>query len=330
MSVRARCFGALFLVVAVFAVPPTSPASPLDVPAAVPAKFRALVRGRLHRNPKPRSTWESSFRLGSRQGYDLAVFAVDGIVGIVVTRRGRSGPDAESPGRGTAVTGYVARGIVTPRRIKASFGRFGRIAVRFRPSGRVTKSASRRHCRGPDRYTNRFGVFVGNVRFTGEQGYVAVRAHRAKGRIRSPLRLRCSSRGFRASSPRYARPVRGGPSFPFSVLQAGHRKALAATEFLALQIGDRTLYLALTEKSLGSVAVVRYALAAAPSRSFVRNEALTSARLSPPAPFSRTGSYAAAPDGTKSWAGRLAVSFPGAPRVPLAGSQFWVDLESGL
>lgn len=330
MSVRARCSGALLLAAAVFAAPSASPASPLDVPAVVPAKFRALVRDRLRRSPKPRTTWESSFKLGSRQGYDLAVFAVDDIVGIVVNRRGRSVSESLTPGHGAAIAGYVARGVVTPRRIEASFGGFGRIDVRFRPSGRVAKSATRRHCRGPDRYTSRPGVFVGNIRFTGERGYVAVRAHRAKGRVRSPLRLRCASQGFRAAGRRYARPLGGGPRFPFSVLQAGHREVLAATELIALQIGDRTLYLALTEESLGSVAVVRYALALASSRSFAFNEALTSARLRPPAPFSRTGSYAAAPDGTKSWTGRLRVSFPGAPRVSLAGSQFWVDLESSL
>jgi hypothetical protein len=297
----------------------------------LPAKFRALVRARIQEAPNRHRSWESRFELETRQGYDLSVIGVDDIVGIVVTRHRRSGSDrGPSRSRGAAVSAYVARGTVTRRRVEASFGRFGRIAMRFRPSGRVAKPTPRRRCEGSRRYASQPGIFVGRIRFAGEGNYVTVRAHRAKGRIQSPLRGRCRRGRIRTPGQRYARPAEGAPSFPFSVLQAGWREPLAATEFLALQIGEGTLYLAVTEESLGSMAVVRYAFAIAPSRSFVRNEALTSATLRPPRPFVRSGSYAAAPNGAKSWAGRLAVSFPGAPRVPLAGPQFWVDLESGL
>ena len=63
------------------------------------------------------------------------------------------------------MTAYVAHGTATTHRIKASFGDFGAISVRFRPSGRVIKSRKGRGCRGPDRYTSRPGVFaVGDVR----------------------------------------------------------------------------------------------------------------------------------------------------------------------
>lgn len=331
MSVRARWLSVPFLATVLLATPPAAPASPLDIPAAVPKKFRALVRARVH-TAKPRRSWESRFKLQTRQGYDLSVVAVDDIVGVIVTRHRGSGPSRKRFRRfGRAASMYVARGTVTTRRIEASFGQFGRIAVRFRPSGRVVKSSRHRRCKGAHRFTTRPGVFAGRIRFTGEQGYVAVRAHRAKGRIRSPLRLRCaSSRGVRRSPvKRYARPVGGGPGVSFGALEAGWREALASTEFLALQVGGRTLYFALTEETKGKMAVVRYAMAMAPSRSFVRNEALTAAKLEPPRPFAHAGHYVATPEGIRAWGGNLSVAFPGA-RVPLAGPRFWVKLESSF
>ncbi len=329
MNRRARWLCMPFLATALLATPPASLASPLDIPTAVPKKFRALVRARVDA-PKPRRSWESRFQIQTRQGYDLSVVAIGDVVGVIVRRHRAPGSGRKSFRReGKSVSMYVARGTVTTRRIKASFGGLGRIAVRFRPSGQVVKSPRRRRCRGAHRFTSRPGVFVGKVRFTGEKRYVDVRAHRVKGQIRSPLRLRCSSRGpRRASAKRYARPVGNGPGFSFNVLQAGQREALAATEFLAFQVGSKALYFAIREESRGKMAVVRYALAMAPSRSFAKNEALTAAKLDPPRPFSRAGHYVAAADGTKAWGGNLSVAFPGAPRFPLAGPQFWVRLEA--
>ena len=58
------------------------------------------------------------------------------------------------------------------------------------------------------------------------------------------------------------------------------------------------------------------------SKTFVSDDALTSATLRPPAPFHGKGTYSAGPDGTKAWTGPLSVAFPGAPRFPLTGTQF--------
>lgn len=231
MRARAPWLCFPFLVVALLAPSPAAAASPLDIPAAVPAKFRALVRARLH-SPKPRkSSWEPRFQLQTRRGYDLEVIGVDDIVGILVTRHQGTKPSSRRRSRrGTAVTAYVARGTVTSRRIEASFGKFGEVAVRFRPSPRPRKSTPRRRCKGRERFANRSGVFVGSVRFTGEHRYLAVRAHRVKGGIRTPLGRRCAPSRPRVPSRRYSRPVGGGadPFFQASFLQAGWREALAS------------------------------------------------------------------------------------------------------
>ena len=77
------------------------------------------------------------------------------------------------------------------------------------------------------------------------------------------------------------------------------------------------------------MAVIRYGAAAAPSKLFDINDALTSATIAPPAPFHGKGVYSAAPDGMTSWTGPLSVSFPGAPRTPLTGPEFSAELSAG-
>jgi len=310
-------------------MPSASGAAGLDIPAAVPPQFRALVRERLH-TPKPHGRGEYRFDIETEQHYDLSVIAIGNIVVLEVIRASdRAAIQDRSLKRGVAATAYVARGTVTPRRITASFGDLGRVAVRFRPSGRIATSKPRRHCRGTDHYTSHLGVFVGKVRFRGEDHYVSVRAHRAKGRVRTPLHLHCAF-FLRPPRGRAARPVRDLPPFAPTVLAAGHRQALSASELLVFQFGKRTLFLAVTEESHGKVAKVRYAIATAPNRAFTFNEVLNHAVLDPPAPFHGKGIYSATADGVASWSGPLSVSYPDAPRLPFTGPEFKAELASGF
>jgi hypothetical protein len=273
----------------------------------------------------------SRFGLKTRQGYALSVIGLGNVVVVEVTRERRSTPTHNKPSRrGRAVTAYVARGVVTANRIEASFGEFGKISVRFHPSGQVSETKPRRHCEGTDRFTSDLGVFVGSVRFTGENHYVSVRAHRAKGTIRSPLHPRCLSRHFLPPVRRDSRPVREVPSSAPTFLGASWRQAVTSTEFLTIRLGKKTLFLAVTEQSKGSTAEVRYAVAIASSNAFVTDDSMTTAAVTPPAPFDGKGSYSAGPDGTKTWSGSLRASFPGASRLPLTGPQFEVALASGF
>jgi len=309
-------------------VPAGSSASPLDIPAAAPRQFRALVRAKLHTSERRHSA-DTLVELGSQHGYRLTAIGEGNLVAFVVMR-GRDFRHAHpKPGQAISqvVTGYVTRGTVTPSRIEGSFGRFGSIALRFHPSGRAAKQDPGR-CRGHDRFTIRHGVFVGHVRFTGENRYVTVRAHRAKGRVRTPRHLRCRNSHVvelraRASSAKRA-------SQPEEWLFAEDRRPTDSTGLLMAQEGKVALLLALDEETGGKMAVVRYALAVARRQVFSHDDALTSATLRPPRPFHGKGVYRAAPDGTTAWTGSLSISFPGAPRLPLAGADFATDLEVGF
>jgi hypothetical protein len=330
---RPAAVPALLVVLGTLVLPSLATADALDIPAAVPPRFRALVRARLHM-PPPRHPFESRIELKAQHGYEVAVVGEGDVVAVEVIRtkpKAKQGLLEKLFGPKQAVTAYVARGTVTPRRIAAGFGKLGEIDMRFQPSGGVVKSGSHRRCRGTDHFTSRLGVFVGGLRFSGEKHYIAFDSHRAKGRVRSPLRLHCASAAFRRRTETRARPVRRHPSFAPAFLLSSSRHGVSSVELTTLRVGARTLFLAITEEGLSSMARIRYALAIAPTKkSFALNDAVTAATITPPLPFHARGSYSAAPDGTTSWTGPLSVSFPGAPRLPLAGEEFTATLEVGF
>lgn len=322
---------ALLTVASLAVLPQAAGANVFDIPSLVPQRFRAAVRERVH-VAHPHRGFEASLRLQARDGFEIGVFGIGNAVAIEVTR---PNPHPSLFERlfhiQRAATAYVTRGTVTRHRIAASFGHYGRVDVRFHPSGRVTTSDPQRHCTGPDHYTRRLGVFAGTVRFRGEKHYVSTEAHRARGRIRTPLQLACRHFFFALDNPAaLARPVPQHPSFEATALNVGHREATAGTEFFAYRFGRATLFLAMSDENTGRMAKIRYGFATSHSKRFSTNDSLTTATVRPPAPFHGTGSYAAAADGTTTWKGGLSISLPGAPHLSLAGPQFVTTLESGF
>jgi hypothetical protein len=293
------------------------------------------------------------FHLQASNGY--RVYAVgEGATGALVVTRGRH---PHRPGASASV--YIARAKTGGDRFEAKFGSLGRVALRFHPSGRVTYSKARRHCRGPDRYTTHYGVFVGAVRFTGEGGYTSAQAHRVSGRVVTPATLHCA--GFIAGlsqttiwralsapstmslgtprSPGTVAELRSAPSLPHlfggrgrrTVLQASWHRGVAAQAFGAVERGHRRAgFFAGTLQSEGRLAVIRLAAAIGSPADLLASDSLSAATVTPPAPFAGEGAFRHADDGTKSWTGSLTVSFPGAPDVPLTGTQFKVGLSRGF
>ncbi len=245
-------------------------------------------------------------------GYRLGVSTFGSAVFIEVWRGDR--------GRRVA-TSYMARGVARPERLQATFGNFGEVKMRFRPSHHRTWVGQLRTCRGADRFIKRHGIFRGNLRFRGEGGYVNVRIHRAKGAVVVPA-PKCLKHRGRGPGAGFG----FNPFEPQAGLLSVSREGIDSTTFLALEGRRATHFLATTEESRPHVAIVR--IAALRKRSPIRiDEALTTAKLSPPAPFHGTGRYRAYPDGTNSWSGDLSVNFPGAPHFPLTGPTWETFLE---
>jgi hypothetical protein len=273
----------------------------------------------------PASAWgrnglDLSFQLPGTHGYRLAV---GGKGATAFISAGQPGATLRS---GKAWSTYIARGRVSPTAIRASFGELGKVAMRFRPSGRVIHSKPRRHCRGANRYTIRLGVFVGSVRFRGEGDYTSARAHRVKGKVVTPPSLHCANlpvgtghRDDARTTPRHRR-------LPRTTLFAHWRSGVAAMYFVAVADRAKTRYLAAIQRTEGALAIYRTAFRVAPPSTFASDSALSFATVNPLAPFSGSGSLRRGSDGSRIWSGSLAVSFPGEPDVPLTGTPFKTQL----
>ena len=293
---------------------------PLPLPAGTPPQVRALVEARIGTGKvePPRRSIRQQFVLHGSHRYTVTVFAQGGSVIVEVGRR-----------HGHAISAYVAKGVVKPGRIQADFGALGSVSMRFQPS-RARGAVTRKHfCHGVPLTVERHGTYAGRVRLEGEGGYVTVDARRAKGKLTStgPLcRRHAGHRAARLASSSSHRKRVKRPRLFF----AGWRDAVDSQLFGALTLRDDTRFFVFVEHSEGRLATFRFASTVAPPRAFALDDAITRAKLSPPKPFSGAGIYRAAPDGTTTWEGSLAVDFPGAPGVSLTGPRFEVELGAGF
>jgi hypothetical protein len=241
-----------------------------------------------------------------QNGYRVTVAARRGAVALTAMRKQAL--------RSATASSYVAKGTATGKLVRADFGRFGRISLRFHPTGPPPKIRGAR-CHGPLGEAVRRGVFVGTLRFRGEDGYVAVDAHRIKGRISRVVRCRRHRHRHRHRNGR--RPLIGVHTSPFGnaelpFLAAQWKTATTSKTFVALKGTHSPLFLAMTAANAGRVSVYRVALAVGHMPDLQLNGSLTEGRVRPGSPFNGEATYRAAPDGSHAWEGSLAVSFPGA------------------
>lgn len=258
---------------------------------------------------RPKPPFRSGF-VTEVDGYKLGVSTYGSGLYLEVWRGGRTQ---------RTLTAYLARGVAQPERLQATFGRFGKVSMRFR---RSRNRAPSKRCVFGRRLIKQHGVFVGSLRFKGEGGYVNVRLHRAKGGILREGK-RCRVHHHHSSSL---------PNLDFlffkpeAAMLALSRDGVDLTALLAIAAKKKSAFITVDEESRGKLAIVRMAIARKPGKLRV-NDAITSGSLSPPPPFHGTGRYRAAPDGTTTWSGDLSVNFPGAPRFPLTGPSFQTFLE---
>lgn len=295
----------------------------------------------------------SEFKFINRDGYTITVVAFGQTVALSVTRKHghRPGPSANR----SSTTTYLAHGKVTPTSVQASFADRGRIALRFRPSGRELHASRHAGCVKPsDSVIGRLGLFVGELRFRGENGYTSAEVHRVHGgSIDFAALVACllgSRPGQHALLPSPRPPLQlpaigtaahlhgAGPSTPGvrthpshrpkrTMLVADRKLPLARTVFGAQLRGEgRARFVAIDESSDGPIGIIRIAAATGPKAAFSFDDPLGSAAVTPPPPFSGNGAFQHGPGDERSWSGSLAVSFFGAPRVPLTGSPFRAQL----
>lgn len=263
---------------------------------------------------------ELDLRLPGSHGYAIEVGGYETTAFVSASR------SVGSPRRLEETSTYIARGKVSATSIHASFGTLGRVSLRFHPTGPVARTRPRRHCLGPDHYTIRPGVFVGSVRFRGEEGYSSVRSQRIAGKSVTPPELVCFD-SIEAILREFDPLVPSKKKRPkVTRLRAGLRKAEDAISLEASRKRDTATFVAVRQRTESKLAIYRSAYARAPASSFGAQASLSQATLRPPAPFSGVGLFRRDPGGAKLWSGSLAVSFPGEPDVPLTGSQLRTQL----
>lgn len=222
-------------------------------------------------------------------------------------------------------TEYLTRDILpSPDRVKAKLPGLGSIAVSFHPRGRV-RHPSPPGCDGP-LPTVQPGVVRGTIRFVGESDYTRVEAHRAEAEIEAPKGWRC-----RPGADLEVERVRGRAEWTSKL--SAH---ILGTYFIARKYkpgvleGGPVLFLAETgvalETASGRVAYVVYrrATVTAPLSAFrdARPERIV---VSPPPPFTGTGTFFRTPESVFAWRGDLAIQFPGVDPEPLTGPDFEPD-----
>lgn len=244
--------------------------------------------------------------LAGSNGYRIRIYAHGRQnVDLVVTKEGFS-------------TEYLVRDVhVGADRVQANLPGLGSISVRFLQRGPVHRPPAISGCDGP-RPTQRRGVVRGTIKFRGERDYTRVAAHQAPAEIEEWARQRC-----RYGTPGSRRRRRPSTNEFEAYESEGY---FSATKYRPGTIeGGRVVFSASTGSRHRSVSISRRVDVVAPASTFQIPEPDTYPEhviLSPPAPFTGTGTFARTPESVFTWEGDLAVQFPGIDPIPLTGEHF--------
>lgn len=287
---------------------------------------------------RPRSL-HLSMSAAATQGYEVSVETL-GHHRVVLTAE-----------KGGQVASYMVRGRVSRHRVRADFGRFGRVRLRFhgrprpfpRPEGGEPRPATGiRRCRGR-RPRREVGRFHGAIEFDGQRGFTRLAVGGVRGELRRSYRQVCRivpARQRQAVARSSA--ATGGPSaFTIALLSARARVGHTLTRFSAIDLepplGVRlpgeslfSIVVASVRERVGRVRVFRSTFfAAGPRQVRISRRGVRPARarvaLGPP--FEGTASFRDATDASPaSWTGSLGVRLSGTGLLPLTGPRFHASL----
>jgi hypothetical protein len=275
-------------------------------------------------HPLPNVTYScvEEFTVYGSNGYKITVSAEPGAHEVELLAVGSEG-----------AAQYDVRGKVTADSIQASFGKLGKIAVRFQPSGWESRFKVRPSCQKerPPVVTAQLGHFVGTIRFDGERGYTKVDTHSVKGGIGDPLaiveaRPPCE---FHESEEQRKRELElisldGSPAAGkvfFSAVRLLGNVLVELPVKLLPPKGNRYFFSVYASERAGPVTILRSNGALGEAKDFTYDPSLDSATVTPPKPFTGSGSFVRDADGSISWTGTLAVPLPGLGSVPLTGGE---------
>ena len=195
----------------------------------------------------------------------------------------------------------------------ANFGKIGRVAMRFHPSGKL--ALEQPPC-ARNKIVFRSGFYAGSIVFHGEQGYTGLTARRAKADVKFFLGALC---------PGALKSVGRGPG---ADLSATPRSSGSTMGFEAIKNGpsDATYYGAALLERHGRTIFYKAAGGKAKSDAFDYDNSLSKATVTLPEPFSGSATFLRGSGGVNSWLGDLSVDLPGRSGMALAGNAFKAKL----
>jgi hypothetical protein len=250
---------------------------------------------------------------------------------------------------------YTTRGKVSRHQVKADFGRFGKVMLRFRgkqrpfaapPRPHPSHRVERRRCRGrkPQR---QIGRFHGTIEFDGQHGYTRLAVGKLRGEVHRSYRQVCRLLPARKHGHGAGRAAisssAGTDSFGFNLtlFSARSRVGGSLTRLTAISLEPPpgiplprqdlfSIVTASLQEKVGRVRVFRSTFqTAAPGRVKISRRGVEppTARLALDSPFSGRAHYKGPDQGSPaSWSGSLNVRLLGSGPLPLAGPQFHVVL----
>jgi hypothetical protein len=222
---------------------------------------------------------------------------------------------------------YATRGIASSTRLKARFGNFGLVSMRFHSdSGPRRIPVASGNCRGKGEIVDR-GHWVGRIEFAGEQEYTTARASRAKGKVTKAFKETC-------------RRVKGendlAPGLKVTFLSATSKTpAIFVTAFKITSSPHHALDgsafgASLIERPGRRLVVIRTINASAKVDAFIstgKEGQVESATIAPPAPFIGSATFQRTTGSKGTWSGSLVGNFLGRGEVALAGPEFSAEVE---
>jgi hypothetical protein len=249
--------------------------------------------------------------------------------------------------KGSQFATYTVRGKVSRHRVKADFGRFGRVSLhfhgkprRFEVSSKQKSAAPRRRCSGrrPEREV---GHFRGAIEFKGQQGFTRLAVGKTPGEVRRTYRQVCRPVHQRQQAGISSSASTTPLGFTLSVLTARsrldgmlvHFNAISLESPLGIRLPGEGLFSIVSaslQERIGRVRVLRSTVQTADPGSVKvsrRGRSPSTARLVLDSPFSGKAFYRGPEKKSPaSWTGSLSVRLLGSGSVPLVGPNFHATL----
>jgi hypothetical protein len=269
--------------------------------------------------------------LGKEKGYRLALYMpTDRVVVFYGVRAEKV--DHERYVVRYSIYAVRNRGDLEHGVVRARFGSFGRVSLRFRPGDRIHRRDPGPDCEGGSE-TSEYGRFVGHLSFRGKSNYFHVSSAAGGALIEHAPRLLCKKGQAEEAPPKSLRRyVASTPLFPddqsIALLYASSRSHGRYVGITAMHLEGSEpgaeVQLAIVESRHG-MAIGHGVYLDGPAGTLLTSlpgAHPATAALAPSAPFSGKAAYS---EQSGAWTGNLGIKLAGFT-VPLTGPDFHVHL----